>query len=218
MKQQIQLIDAPSGVLEIDSILQDGERCASDALAILCHPNPTQGGTMNNKVVSTMYRFCRDANMDVFRFNFRGVGRSSGSVGTGDGELADALAVLRYALSCTPARKLWLGGFSFGGYIACRLANLLGSDEVGELDLGEVNLHNLALIAPSIQRFGGKIPSWQADRTFMIYGDADELVSPALLADFAKRYQIASTVIPTGHFFHAKLVELKDALQAHTLP
>ncbi|VEG13584.1 alpha/beta hydrolase [Moraxella cuniculi] len=213
-KQQITLIDAPSGVLEVDSIWQGGQRCASDALAVICHPNPTQGGTMNNKVVSTMYRFCRDAGMDTIRFNFRGVGRSTGSVGTGMGELDDAMTVLRYALSCTPARKLWLGGFSFGGYIACQLASAITASD----EFNDVVLHNLALVAPSIMRQGMQTTQWQANRSFVIYGDQDELVSPASLAKFVQDRQLPHTVLTTGHFFHGKLVELRDALQQHTLP
>lgn len=212
MKQEILLIDAPAGVLEVDAIWQSGERQTKDGLAILCHPNPVQGGTMNNKVVSTMYRFCRDAGMDVLRFNFRGVGRSTGQTGTGDGELEDALTVLRYALKHTKARKLWLGGFSFGGYTATRLASLMTDNE----EFFDVNLHNLALIAPSVMRVGMASLRWQADHTFMIYGDQDELVSPEHLAQFAEEREIPTTVLSTGHFFHGKLVELGQSLQKHT--
>lgn len=204
--EEILLIDAPAGVLEVGALWQDD----SDAVAILCHPNPMQGGTMNNKVVSTMYRFCRDAQMSVLRFNFRGVGRSSGETGYGDGEFEDAMTVLRYALAKTGARRLYLGGFSFGGYIACRVADALADAEFAELQLTD-----LALIAPSVVKNDTTNLTWHADRTYVIYGAHDELVAPSALATFAKQRALATTVIDTGHFFHAKLVELKAALQAH---
>lgn len=213
MNNEITLIDAPHGVLEVEMILQDGERLVQDNFAIICHPNPTQGGTMNNKVVSTLFRHCRDVGMDVFRFNFRGVGRSTGQVGTGDGEFEDALTVLRFALTQTKARRLWLGGFSFGGYIAAKVANHLQSDE----SFADVHLRNLALIAPSILRAGADELTWAVDRVFMIYGNQDELVPPDAMGHFAKKNHIPTTVIQTGHFFHGKLVELRQALEFHTL-
>lgn len=212
-QQQSLLIDSPAGVLEVEMILQAGERSAQDHFAIICHPNPTQGGTMTNKVVSTLYRYCRDVGMDVLRFNFRGVGRSTGQVGTGEGEFFDALTVLKFALTQTKARHLWLAGFSFGGYVACRVADYLHDAQ----DLSDVHLRNLALIAPSVRRTGMDDLVWHTDRAFMIYGSQDELVSPVAMKRFAERHQMATTVIETGHFFHTKLVELRQALEFHTL-
>lgn len=212
-QEQSLLIDAPAGVLEVQMILQSGERSTKDNLAIICHPNPTQGGTMSNKVVSTLYRYCRDVGMDVLRFNFRGVGRSTGRVGTGDGEFLDALTVLKFALTQTKARRLWLAGFSFGGYVACRVADYLKHAE----DLTDVHLRNLVLIAPSVLRAGIHDLTWHTDHAFMIYGDQDELVPPNAMQNFAEQHHMPTTVIETGHFFHAKLVELRQALEFHTL-
>lgn len=209
MKQEIFLIDAPNGKLEVDAIWQSGERQADDGLALICHPNPMQGGTMNNKVVSTMYRFCRDRGMDVVRFNFRGVGRSTGQTGNGQGELIDALSVLRFAMTQTKARRLWLGGFSFGGFIAAWLA-----DEISRnTEFQELVLTDLALIAPSVVKNDPSCLSWQADKTYVIYGDQDEIVDPRAIEAFAKVRQLPTVVLPTGHFFHGKLTELKNALQ-----
>lgn len=212
-QQQTLLIDAPAGVLEVEMILQAGARSPKDDFAIICHPNPTQGGTMTNKVVSTLYRYCRDAGMDVLRFNFRGVGRSTGRVGTGEGEFLDALTVLKFALTQTKARRLWLAGFSFGGYVACQVADHLRQAE----DLVDVHLRNLVLIAPSVLRAGADELTWHADHAFMIYGDQDELVPPDAMRRFAEQRHMPTTVIQTGHFFHAKLTELRQALQYHTL-
>lgn len=213
MNQEILLIDAPNGKLEIDAIWQAGERSASDGLAIICHPNPMAGGTMNNKVVSTMYRFCRDCGMDVLRFNFRGVGQSTGTTGNGIGELTDALTVLRFALTKTKARKLWLGGFSFGGFVACQVADVIAKQD----EFSEINLHNLALIAPSVVRNDTSVLTLPTERTFLVYGAHDELVSPSALAEFARVHQLPNQVIDTGHFFHAKLVELRQALEQLTI-
>ncbi|WP_227516549.1 hypothetical protein [Moraxella cuniculi] len=85
-------------------------------------------------------------------------------------------------------------------------------------EFNDVVLHNLALVAPSIMRQGMQTTQWQANRSFVIYGDQDELVSPASLAKFVQDRQLPHTVLTTGHFFHGKLVELRDALQQHTLP
>lgn len=213
MRQEILLIEAPNGYLEVDAIWQSGERTSQDFLAILCHPNPLQGGTMNNKVVSTMYRFCRDAGMDVFRFNFRGVGRSTGCSEYAEGEFIDALSVLRYALANTKARKLWLGGFSFGGFIACRLADAISSDLDNEFY--DLQLHDLVLIAPSVVKNDTSMLTWKAKNSCLIYGSSDEIVPPDALEKFGKDRQLPSVVMPTGHFFHGKLVELKQILNMH---
>lgn len=211
MQQEVLLIDAPNGKLEIEVLWQTEPTANHDMLAVICHPNPMQGGTMNNKVVSTLFRFCRDCGMNVLRFNFRGVGRSTGIAGNGDGELTDALSALRYGLSQTQAKTVWLGGFSFGGFVACRLADLMAqSPEFADITLGE-----LALIAPSIVRNDASQLTLP-DNSYVIYGKDDELVAPSLLAAFARQRELPNTVIDTGHFFHAKLVELRDALQQHS--
>ncbi|OOR90037.1 alpha/beta hydrolase [Moraxella caviae] len=218
MKNDIVLIDAPAGKLEVEFILQDGERTQADSLALICHPNPA-GGTMNNKVVSTMFRYCRDAGMDVARFNFRGVGNSTGVSEYGDGEFIDARTVLAWLTTQTQARQLWLGGFSFGGFVACRVADWLNAAKNASNDGGMqgLTLQHLALVAPSVERNDTSTLDITSPNTFMIYGDQDELVRPSVMADFAKARQIATTVMPdVGHFFHGKLTELKQALMAHT--
>ncbi|MDO4441253.1 MAG: alpha/beta fold hydrolase [Moraxella sp.] len=217
MNNEITLIDAPTGVLEVDAIWQDGIRQPTDTFALLCHPNPLDGGTMTNKVVSTMYRFCRDAGMDVVRFNYRGVGRSTGVSEYGDGEFLDTQTVLTWAMSRTNARRLWLGGFSFGGFVACRMADLLNEHQKTGGIFDELGLDNLALIAPSIVRNDASGLNINANHAFVIYGDKDELVAPSLLNQFAIQRGFEQTVMAdVGHFFHGKLTELKQALIQHT--
>lgn len=213
MKNEITLITAPKGLLEVDAIWQDGDRQPSDTLALICHLNPLGGGTMNHKVISTMYRFCRDLGMDVVRFNYRGVGRSTGVSEYGEGEFVDAQVVLAWALQKTRARRLWLGGFSFGGFVACRMADFIARSPI----FSDVQLDNLALIAPSVVRNDFSQLSINAKNTFVIYGDKDEFVAPILLQKFVSRRGFDSTVMMgVGHFFHGKLIDLKNALLAHT--
>lgn len=213
-----QLIDAPEGVLEIDALWQnqDPHDPKTDTVALLCHPNPLHQGTMTNKVVTTMYRFARDHQMHVVRFNFRGVGQSTGTHDYGKGELIDALTVLQWIAQQTDAHKLWLGGFSFGGYVTARLAEqIMLSPHIWGLE--HFDLQKVALIAPSVEKNDTSTLTLPTQKTFEIYGDADEIIHPSAMQDFAKTMQIAVSVIPdTGHFFHGKLKELSDLLYQHT--
>lgn len=207
-KQETQLILAPhlgqNGVLEVDTLWQN-----SDYLALLCHPNPIAGGNMMNKVISTMYRFTRDKKMNVVRFNYRGVGRSSGNMEYGESEFIDTLHVLSWAIKQTNAKKLWLGGFSFGGYIACQLTNkLLTNNDIN------ISLDKLILIAPSIEKNNTEGLILNKNNTKLIYGNNDELVNPKSLEKFAKKFEIKDTIIipEAGHFFHGKLSILYESL------
>ena len=203
-----ELIDAPhihtGAVLEVHALWQN-----SDTTALLCHPNPKAGGDMTNKVITTMYRFCRDNGMNVVRFNYRGVGRSSGKIQYGEGEFLDTLCVLSWAVHHSQTTKLWLGGFSFGGFIACRVADKLLTDNQFGIDL-----QRLALIAPSVEKNSPAGLLLDGSRTQLIYGDKDEFVSPKSMANFAKQFHLDSNIIPDAtHFFHGKLTQLKDILQ-----
>lgn len=210
MKNQTptRLISAPhlghDGVLEVDALWQD-----SDKLALLCHPNPLAGGNMLNKVVATMYRFARDHKMSVVRFNYRGVGKSSGRIQYGVGEFVDTLCVLSWALQQTQAQKLWLGGFSFGGFIACRLADVLLTTR-----RFDVVLDKLTLIAPSVEKNNPTTLVLDKQRTRLIYANDDEFVSPDSMANFARQFDIHKVVVPqAGHFFHGKLSQLYQLLE-----
>ncbi|WP_131669029.1 alpha/beta hydrolase [Psychrobacter pygoscelis] len=211
---QKQLIKAPAGVLEVEALWQQDNPNAQDVdtVALLCHPHPLFQGTMTNKVVTTMYRFARDNGMHVVRFNFRGVGASTGEHDNAVGEITDALTVLQWIADETPARKLWLGGFSFGGYIAARAAEqLLVSPHIWGLE--DFELIRLALIAPSVVNNDVSDIMLPTKRTFEIFGDADEVIDPESMHQFAKRLDISVKIIPgAGHFFHGRLGELKDAI------
>lgn len=220
-----QLIDAPQGKLEIDALWHNNNPHDENThrVALLCHPNPLGQGTMMNKIVTTMYRFARDFDKDhpnepmhVIRFNYRGVGKSTGSYGHMDGEIEDALTVLQWIATQTDARQLWLGGFSFGGYVAMRLAQMI-AEQGAFIGVGDFEVTDLALIAPSIEKHPIDSIVLPTDRTFLIYGEHDELVSPDALADFANNFNIRSNVVAdTGHFFHGKLAELMALLKKNS--
>ncbi|MCG3859665.1 alpha/beta fold hydrolase [Psychrobacter sp. Ps2] len=214
----MQLIPAPAGVLEVDALWQNDNPNdpSTDTVALLCHPNPLFDGTMNNKVVTTMYRFARDNGMHVVRFNFRGVGQSTGEHDYAEGEVVDAMTVLQWIAEQTSARKLWLGGFSFGGYVTARVAEqVLEAAHIWGLDDFEVT--KIALIAPSVEKNDSTDISLPADRTFEIYGNADEVIEPDNMQAFADRLGIEVSVVDgAGHFFHGRLSELKGLLDQHS--
>ena len=214
----MQLIPAPAGVLEVDALWQNDNPNdpSTDTVALLCHPNPLFDGTMNNKVVTTMYRFARDNGMHVVRFNFRGVGQSTGEHDYAEGEVVDAMTVLQWIAEQTNARKLWLGGFSFGGYVTARVAGQV-LEAAHIWGLGDFEVTKIALIAPSVEKNDSTDISLPADRTFEIYGNADEVIEPDNMQAFADRLGIEVSVVDgAGHFFHGRLSELKGLLDKHS--
>ena len=214
----MQLIPAPAGVLEVDALWQQNNPNDpnTDTVALLCHPNPLFDGTMNNKVVTTMYRFARDSGMHVVRFNFRGVGQSTGEHDYAEGEVVDAMTVLQWIAEQTNARKLWLGGFSFGGYVTARAAEqVLEASHIW--DVSDFEITKIALIAPSVEKNDSSDIRLPADKTFEIYGNADEVIDPKNLQAFAEQLGIAVSVVDgAGHFFHGRLSELKGLLEKHS--
>ncbi len=198
---QRQAIQGPAGALECAVDLP-----VSDVLgvAVVCHPHPRHGGTMDNKVVQTMARALVALGWRAVRFNFRGVGNSAGTWDEGHGEIGDAMAVV--AAFRTPGTRLVLGGFSFGAYIASQAAARL--DAEGEGHAAE----RLVLIGPAVQNFDmAPVP---AD-TLLIQGEADDVVPmPAVLA-WARTQSLPVTVVPgAGHFFHGQLPVLKQIISA----
>lgn len=213
------LIETADGVLELEAFWQnnDPNDANTNTIALLCHPNPLHGGTMNNKVVTTMWRFARDAGYHVVRFNFRGVGQSTGTHDYAVGEIEDAITVLQWVHEQTSANKLWLGGFSFGGYVTARVAEHV-NQSAHIWGLANLQLQQVALIAPSVVNNDTSDLTLPTEKCFMIYGAADEVVDPDAMQAFAKRMDIAATVIPdVGHFFHGKLTVLKQLLEEHSI-
>lgn len=197
--EQRMTIAGPAGALELLVTRVDNPR----TLVVICHPNPAQGGTMTNKVVHTLMRAARDQQACVVRFNFRGVGKSEGEQTGGPGEIDDCLAVVEWARSEFDL-PLWLMGFSFGGYIAAAAAARLA-----------VAPARLVLVAPSVERhqFADLMPL--ASPAVVLMGEEDEVVAPAAvfnLLDDQPDVEVRRFA-ETGHFFHGRLVELKEVVE-----
>ena len=126
------------------------------------------------------------------------------------------MTVLQWIAEQTGARKLWLGGFSFGGYVTARVAEqVLEASHIW--DVSDFELINIALIAPSVEKNDSSDIDLPADKTFEIYGNADEVIDPAKMQAFADRLGIAVSVVDgAGHFFHGRLSELKKLLEHHS--
>jgi alpha/beta superfamily hydrolase len=158
------------------------------------------GGTMDNKVVTTVARALQESGIPTLRFNFRGVGASAGAFDRGSGETDDADAVAAWGAGRWPGRTLVIAGFSFGAYVALRLAQRRPA-------------RRLITIAPAIQRFddaGMTVPQcpW-----LVVQGDADDVVDPAAVIAWATGLDPKPqlVVLPgVGHFFHGRLHELRD--------
>lgn len=163
-----------------------------------------------------MYRFARDSGMHVVRFNFRGVGQSTGEHDYADGEVVDAMTVLQWIAEQTNARKLWLGGFSFGGYVIARVAEqIMLSPHIW--GLSDFEIANVALIAPSVEKNATDDLSLPIEKTFEIYGNEDNVVAPASMQEFAERLGLPVSIVDgAGHFFHGRLSELKGLLEEHS--
>ncbi|MFK3682349.1 alpha/beta hydrolase [Pseudomonas sp. NPDC088890] len=194
-------IDGPCGQLEALHL----EVAEPRGVVLICHPNPVQGGTMLNKVVSTLQRTARDAGYTTLRFNYRGVGQSAGSHDMCAGEVDDAEAVAAWVRATHPHLPLVLMGFSFGGFVAASLA--------GRLETTGVTLQHLFMVAPAVMRLNADFPLPQRCPLSVIQPDTDEVVDPQLVYDWSdalSRPHELLKVAECGHFFHGKLTDLKD--------
>ncbi len=201
------LIAGPAGDVEVRLTEPgDGALRQSGLLVVLCHPNPSQGGTMDNKVVTTLMRVYRDLGVRVVSFNFRGVGRSQGVFDQGRGELDDLRAVIAWVREHYPDTRLMLAGFSFGSAMAAQASH------------EQPDLQHLLLVAPPVERYTydreGRFPC----PVSVVIGDQDELVDVAGVLAWTASLTPSPHVISyagVGHFFHGHLAQLKTDLGEH---
>jgi alpha/beta superfamily hydrolase len=194
------VIAGPAGALE--GLLERPPDARGDVVAVCCHPHPLYGGAMQNKVVHTLARSCQDQRVASVRFNFRGVGASEGKYDDGAGESEDAAAVADWARRETGASRLWSLGFSFGGFVAYRLATLR-----------EASL--LVTVAPPVQRFDFATLAVPLCPWLVLQGDADELVDHERVLAWTKSVSPPPEVrLFAGgeHFFHGRLTEMRTVL------
>ena len=192
-------IPGPAGKLEVVIHIPD---VVPRAIAVIAHPLPTVGGTMENKIVTTLAKTFAELGFAALRFNFRGVGASSGEFDNGNGEVDDALTVTRYALSKYGDLPLILSGFSFGGYVQARAAQQLYPRQ-------------LVLIAPAVTRYAmPPVPH----NTLLIHGELDEVVSLTDVMQWARPQLLPIVVLPGAvHFFHGRLDQLKEIVRHNFL-
>ncbi len=188
-------VDGPAGLLEL---VLNAPAPAPVGIALVAHPHPLQGGTLDNKVVQTLARTFFALGYAALRFNFRGVGASAGSFDNGDGETQDALAAL------AAGRERWgdalpvvLAGFSFGTFVQTRVARV-------------VTAQRLVLVGPAVGRFA--LETVPAD-TIVIHGEEDDVVPLAEVLAWARPQALPITVFPgCGHFFHGRLPQLQQVI------
>ena len=171
-------------------------------IGVVCHPHPQHGGTMHNKVAHTLARAFNRSGFAALRFNFRGVGKSEGEFGEGIGEVDDVLAAVDAARERYPELPLWLAGFSFGAAMSVRAA--IRANAVG-----------LVSIAPAAFRFAGNLKEQPAMPWLIVHGEEDELVPIAESVEWVDSLDPGPELVvfpETTHFFHGKLVELRDTV------
>jgi alpha/beta superfamily hydrolase len=168
-------------------------------VAVVCHPHPLHGGTMDNKVAQTLARTFVQLGYRAVRFNFRGVGDSQGVWDEGRGEVDDAMAVI--AAQRNPDLPLILAGFSFGAYVASQAGAQLAAQAPAE---------RLVLIGPATVNFQvAAVPA----NTLVVHGEADEVVPLSATLDWARPQALPVVVVPgVGHFFHGQLSLLKSII------
>ena len=174
-------------------------------VAVIAHPHPLFGGTMDNKVVQTLARAFIGAGWTAVRFNFRGVAGSEGVHDEGRGEAEDMLAVVQQT---APDGPLAIAGFSFGAFVAINaLQKLWGTREV----------ERIALIGASVARIPPPaLPADCHERVLMVHGEQDDTVALAAAMDWARPQSLPVTVVPGGgHFFHGQLPLLKNLVARH---
>ncbi len=192
------LIDGPAGALELAVNLPTVAAASGPVgLALIAHPHPQQGGTLDNKVVQTLAKTFAALGYAAVRFNFRGVGASLGSFDEGNGETDDALAALAYGRHRFAGLPLALAGFSFGSFVQTRVAQ-------------REAFERLVLVAPAVKRFAVQdVPA----ETIVVHGEEDDVVPLADVFAWARPQQLPIVVFPgCGHFFHGRLVQLQQVI------
>jgi len=196
-----------SGAAGAIEVLRDRAAEGAPALgvAIIAHPHPLFGGTMDNKVVQTMARAFVACGWTAVRFNFRGVGTSEGVHDEGRGECDDMRAVVE---QLAPDGPLAIAGFSFGAFVAsCAIDKLWAMRDIRQV----------VLVGTAASRFTvATLPPEAHERTLVVHGEQDDTVPLSAVMDWARPQSLPVTVVPGGgHFFHGQLPLLKSLVARH---
>lgn len=195
-------IDGDAGPIE--AVFSAPRGMEAHGALLICHPHPLYGGTMDNKVVTTLASAAHDAGMLALRFNFRGVGASEGSHDEGAGEALDCVTVAHWLQSRLGGMPLALAGFSFGGFVA-----LAAQQEIAPAAL--------ITVAPATRYFEGRWPQWPECPWLCIHARDDDVVPfDATQADLdhAKPAPRWSVTDSGGHFFHGHLQAVREPARA----
>jgi len=196
------MLAGPAGKLEVATDLAEPAD-ARRAVAVICHPLTTEGGSMHNKVVTMAERALRESGLDTVRFNFRGAGNSEGSYDKGRGEREDLAAVVAWVRRVRPQDALWLAGFSFGSYVSIAQAGPLRADA-------------LISIAPPVGRREFGTLARPTCPWLIVQGEADEVVEPQAVFDWVETLEHKPELVrmpDTSHFFHRRLMDLRGAIK-----
>ena len=191
------MIDGPAGKIETDVNDPGGAR---RGIALIAHPNPLQGGTKDNKVVTTLAKAFFSLGYVTARPNFRGVGASEGGHDEGRGETEDLVAVAAHLKRQYGELPLTLAGFSFGSFVQVRVAK-------------RVTAERMVLVGPAVNRFPAEtVPP----DTLVVHGEQDDVVPLTAVLDWARPQALPVVVVPGGeHFFHGRLNLLADIVVRH---
>lgn len=197
------ILQGPAGAIEAlrDAPVQGEIR----GTAVIAHPHPLFGGTMQNKVVQTLARAFVQCGWQAVRFNFRGVGASAGTYDEGRGEAVDMQAVID---QIAPSGSLALAGFSFGAFVTSHVARTLPPGR---------SLDKLVLVGTAASRFEvAPVAPELHEQTLVLHGEQDDTVPLASVMDWARPQSLPVTVIPgVEHFFHGQLTLLKTLVARH---
>lgn len=208
MNAQTQRLMLRGGAGDIEALLDvpsrpEGVPCIGTA--IVAHPHPLFGGTMDNKVVQTLARAFVQCGWRVVRFNFRGVGKSAGSYDEGRSESRDLIDVVAQV---APDGPLALAGFSFGSYVTSLALQELAAHR---------NVLQLVLVGVAATRFQvAEIPQELHANTLVVHGELDETVPLSDVMQWARPQTLPVTVVPgVEHFFHGQLTVLRGLVVRH---
>jgi alpha/beta superfamily hydrolase len=188
------VLAGPAGKLEVAFNVPEGD---PRGIALIAHPHPLQGGTLDNKVAQTLARTFAALGYAATRFNFRGAGQSEGQFDDGIGETDDALAALAAARVEFGELPVALAGFSFGSFVQTRVARAVAAER-------------MVLVGPAVKRFSTEtVPP----DTIVIHGEEDDIVALADVLAWARPQHLPIMVFPgCGHFFHGRLGELQRVI------
>jgi len=197
-------LQGAAGLIEVQRD-RPAEADVTRGTAVIAHPHPLFGGTMDNKVVQTLARAFVACGWTAVRFNFRGVGASEGVHDEGRGEREDMLKVVE---QLAPEGPLAIAGFSFGAFVASGAAETLWASR---------DIRQLVLVGTAASRFAvATLPADAHERTLVVHGEADDTVPLSAVMDWARPQSLPVTVVPGGgHFFHGQLPLLKSLVVRH---